>query len=180
MRSIGLALAALVTASPAAADMPQVQPGRYHCLPTEQSRTLYQGLVPITPGVELRLGVRLLNEMPEGQERPTVALMFNGPNGNSHIAIGQAVKEGFEMYTAVTPPGSTVPAGDDVWRYELTKKWIILKLNLDEKGWMVIRAGDETLRYKWGKVDHMAFQCHHGEWEVDVWPRSYAPAEVAH
>ena len=173
MRPLGLVVTALMLASPAQADMPLSQPGRYHCLPTPEQKTLFQNVVPLKPGEELRLGVRLLKDIPNGSHRATAALMFDGPNGNSHVVVAKAEREGFEMYTAVTPPGST--GQDLIWRYELTDKWIILHLSLDGKGWLVIRANDETRRYKWGTVSHMALQCHSGEWEIDVWPRSYVP-----
>ena len=166
-----------IVEAPAAPAMPLVQPGRYRCTPPADATSLFQDIVPLQPGVEMRVGFRLLRDIPNGSHRATAALKFDGPRGLAAIAVAKAENEGYEMFASVTPPGST--GQDLVFEYPVTGNWIILRLSLDSDGWLVIRSNDLTQRYKWGAVTKTTLHCHSGEWEIDVWPRSYVPAAGA-
>src|SRR4051812_16502095 len=99
---IAAALAALAAlAVPAAAEMQQVQPGRYRCAPAP-GEGADQQIVPLQVGREMRVAFRLIREEKGWTSPPTAAIILQGPNGRSHIALGKAVNDPFEMYAAVS------------------------------------------------------------------------------
>jgi TonB family protein len=160
-------------AAPAPPAMEQAGPGRYLCR-TAAGHFAQQGIMPLQPGQEMRVAFRL-NHDNESEQFPTLAVVyFEGPKGKSRIALGKARNDRLQMYVAVVPPGST--GQDAIFQYPLTAKWIILKLNLDKRGYLTIRSNDLTHRYEWGPVTKTYLHCNSGEWEIDVWPRSYVPA----
>ncbi|MFL6741962.1 MAG: energy transducer TonB [Sphingomicrobium sp.] len=154
--------------------MQQIQPGRFRCNAPAGHR-VDQELVPLRPGQDLRLAMRLIREA-EGATHPgTSGLLWLSPRGRSVVGVGRAVHDPFQMYAAAETPG--VPQ-QVIYQYPLTKNWIILKLTLDDRGFLTVRGNDLAKVFATGsaQVTEMAIQCSGSEWEIDVWPRSYVPA----
>ena len=96
--------------------------------------------MPLRPGQELRLAVRLVREEFDPQWTVLAAVYFDGPNGQSRVAVGKAQNDRTQMYAAVTTPGSE---SDDVaFEYPVTGNWIILKLKLDRRGLLTVRSNE--------------------------------------
>jgi hypothetical protein len=180
MRNISLALAALVLASPICAqDMPQTQPGRFHCQGAP-GKNYNQEIVPLKVGEELRVAFRLVRENDgEPDHPPTASLLFHTPDGDSAVSVGQALGDRYQMYAAVFTPHTKQQL---MFQYPITHNWIILKLDLDERGYLTVHSSDLTQRFIAGSTKTVAshLNCHSGEWEIDVWPRSYVLPEAAH
>lgn len=163
-----------VPAAAAGQQMQLTQPGRFRCNAPAGQR-VDQELVPLRPGQELRLAMRLIREA-EGATHPgTSGLLWLSPKGRSVVGIGRAIYDPFQMYAAVETPG--VPQ-QVIYQYPITKDWIILKLTIDERGFLTVRSNDLAKVFATGsaQVTEMAIQCSSSEWEIDVWPRSYVPA----
>lgn len=176
MRHLTLAFATIALASPAAADMHLSEPGRYKC-DAPAGHFEQQTIVPLQTEREMRVAFRL-NEDRSNEKFPAMAVVyFEGPMGKSRVALGLAKNDRFQVYVAVRPPGGE--SEDAIFAYQLTKNWIILKLNLDKRGYLTIRANELTRKYKWGQVTNTFLHCNSGDWDLDVWPRSYVPAQVA-
>ncbi len=129
----------IVDDEPAAPPMTQTQPGRFLCS-TAAGQFKEQELVPLRPGEELRLAVRLVREEFDPQWTVLAAVYFDGPNGQSRVAVGKAQNDRTQMYAAVTTPGR---ASDDIaFEYPVTGNWIILKLKLDRRGLLTVRSNE--------------------------------------
>jgi TonB family protein len=162
--------------APAAPAMRQVQPGRYACN-TAAGEYGQQDIIPLQPGKEMRLAFRLVEENVSEEREAMAAVYFIGPNGKSRIAVGKAQNDRTQIFVAVSTPGAEVD--DVIFQFPVTDKWIALTLNLDKRGQLTVRSNDLTPRYQWGPVTRTYLHCNSGNWEFDVWPRSYAPAPTA-
>jgi len=165
---MSLALAALAPA-PAAGQMRLVEPGRLACsAPAGEVRQ--QDIAPPRVGKELRVAFRLLEEHARPGHPVLAALVLDGAGGRARVAVR---KESAHVYVSVTSP-----AGHEqiVYQYPLTKDWIILKLTLSARGDLTVRANSDAPRFALGSAQlaKATLQCGSGEWEFDVWPRSYA------
>ena len=166
-----MALAAAV--GPGPADMPQVAPGRYRCALSAAGSE--RAIVPLQPGRELRLAFRMTKLHPF--RRPLAFVQFDGPDGPSRIAVGKARTDRPRMYAAVHPPGTRIE--DPIYYFRFPADWIILRLALDERGVLTVRSNQLAGRFRWGPVSRATLGCQAGEWEIDVWPRSYVPGAAA-
>ena len=155
----------------AAPPMQQTQPGRFACN-APAGRPLNQEIVPLTAGQELRVAFRLLREDPNGTHPAAAAVIVHTPGGASTIAVGRAVNDPFQMFAAVAVPGIKE---DVLFEYPLTKNWIILKLSLDRRGFLTVRSNDLAPKFdlKTTAIAKTELHCNSGEWEIDLWPRSY-------
>jgi TonB family protein len=154
--------------------MPQVQPGRYRCAPTGQGG-LSQEIVALKRGEEMRVAFRLKDQNPLAQHPAVAGLQLEGPNGTTHILVGRAVNDPFQMFAVLDLPGKPER---ELYEFPLTNDWIILKLTLDGRGLLIIRNNDQLQRFPLGTatITRTSVHCNSGEWEIDVWPRSYVPA----
>ena len=153
-----------------ASPMRQTQPGRYLCEAMDGSAN--QEILPLVVDRELRIGFRLVKDDFDSKKAALASIGFEGSAGRSRVAVGKAQNDRFGMYAAVQPPGD---ADRVVFEYPVTDKWTILKLKLDRHGYLNIRGHDLTQRYKWGPVTRAGLHCQYGEFEIDIWPRSYVP-----
>jgi hypothetical protein len=159
----------LAFAAPAAAQMQLVEPGRLTCsAPAGEVRE--QAILPPRVGKELRVAFRLLEEHARAGQPVLAALFLDGAGGRTRVAVR---KESAHVYVSVTPP-----AGHEqiVYQYPLTKDWIILKLTLSARGDLTVGANHAAPRFPIGSAQlaKATLQCGSGQWEFDVWPRSYA------
>jgi TonB family protein len=167
----------LIEDSPPAADrMEEVQPGHYVCN-AAAGEFKQQEILPLQPGQEMRLAFRLAEEHVSAQWTVMAAAYFIGPNGKSRIAVGKAQNDRSQIFVAVSTPGDE--AQNVIFQFPVTDKWIVLTLNLDKRGLLTVRSNDLTKRYRWGTVSRTYLHCNSGDWEFDVWPRSYVPAPSA-
>ena len=175
MRAVIVACGVLGLASPAlAGDMQQVEPGRFRCAPAP-TQNFNEEVVPLKPGEELRIAFRLLKDYPGLEGAATASLLFHTADGDTAVSVGKAKYDRFEMFAAVFTPRTTQQL---MFEYPITGKWIILKLNLDPRGYLTVRSNDLTQRFPVGSTKAVAshLNCHSGQWEIDVWPRSYVLA----
>ncbi len=170
------AIGALALAAPAAAapDMVETELGRYKC-DTAAGDYAQHTIVPLQVGKEMRVAFRLNADHDSPKYPAMTGVYFDGPLGRSRVVVGKASNDRFQMYAAVGAPG--VATDDAVFAYPLTKDWIILKLTLDKYGYLTVRANDMTRKYKWGQVTRTYLHCNSGDWDIDVWPRSYVVSE---
>lgn len=162
------AMATALAAPVAAADMPQVGPGRYRCsLPSAGSE---RSIMPLQPGRELRIAFRMTRSDPVRRE--LAFIRFDGPDGPSRIAVGRAGADLPRLYASARPPRWTE---DPIFYYPIraTPKWILLRLTVDEQGVLTIRSNQLRRQFRWGPVTRASVGCRSGEWDIDVWPRSY-------
>ena len=170
-------VAMAVAAAPAAGQMQLVEPGRLSCsAPAGEVRQ--QEIAPPRTGKEVRVAVRLLEEHARPGQPVLAGLYLDGAGGRARVAVR---RESAHFYVSVTPP-----AGHEqiVYQYPLTRDWIILKLTLSARGDLTVRANHDAPRFPIGtaQIEKATLQCGSGEWEFDVWPRSYvagvrAPSE---
>lgn len=172
-RAAAAASLALALASPAAGEMPQVEPGRFQCN-APAGRPLNQDLVPMRLEQELRVAFRLIREDPSAEHPATAAVMLESPSGRATVVLGRAVNDPFAMFVALDMPGVREEV---LFEYPLTKNWIILKLSLDERGFLTVRSNDLAPRFALGTrtISGTRLHCNSGEWEIDVWPRHHVP-----
>ncbi|MFL6741967.1 MAG: hypothetical protein ACJ8D6_05165 [Sphingomicrobium sp.] len=169
-----LAFVLLAASAPAAtADMPQVQPGRYRC--SSPGAGSDRAILPLQPGRELRVAFRLARS--SAIRRTLAFIRFEGPHGPSRIAVGKARTDRPRMYAAVHPPGTGIE--DPIYYFRFPADWIILRLALDDRGVLTVRSNQLARQFKWGTVARATLGCQAGEWEIDVWPRSYVTAAGA-
>ena len=166
MRSEWAVVAALGLAAPAGPAMQQTQPGRYLCNGAAGA-VGEQPIVPLRAGKDMRLAVRLLKADPEPKQ-PVVAAVFLG---TARVAVR---KEQAHFYASVTIPSRNEQI---VYQYPLTRDWIILTLSLDPRGDLVVRGNKDSPRFPLGtaQLSGTTLHCASGDWEFDIWPRSYAP-----
>jgi hypothetical protein len=173
-RYLAAAFVPLAAPGAAAPDMVQTELGRYKC-DTPAGHYAQHTIVPLQVGKEMRVAFRL-NADHYSEKWPALAVVyFEGPQGKSRVAVGKASNDRFQMYVAVGAPGTETD--DAVFAYPLTKDWIILKLTLDKYGYLTVRANDMTRKYKLGQVTRTYLHCNSGDWDIDVWPRSYVVTE---
>jgi len=151
--------------------MAQVEPGRFRC--TAEAGT-GADIVPLRPGQELRVAFRMTKSHPF--RTPLAFVRFDGPQGPSRIAVGKARTDRPRLYAAVKPPGGRPEDLVFYFPFRGTPEWIILKLALDERGTLTVRSNQLARRFNWGSVSRATLGCEAGEWDIDVWPRSYASA----
>jgi len=163
-----------ISDEPAAPAMPQVQPGRYLCAPAA-GENLGEYIFPLKVGEEMRVAFRLLDENPLAEHPAVAGLQLEGSNGVTDILVGRAVNDPFQMFTKLDLPGKPER---ELYQFPLTKDWIILKLNLDAHGLLTVRNNDQLQRFPLGTaaITRTSVHCNSGQWEIDVWPRSYVPA----
>jgi len=127
--------------------------------------------VPLKPRQELRIAFRLLKDYPGLDLAATASLLFHTPDGDTAVSVGKAKYDRFQMFAAVFTPRTRQQL---MFEYPITDKWIILKLKLDSRGYLTVRANDLTQRFEVGSTNAVAshLNCHSGQWEIDVWPRS--------
>ena len=159
---------------PAGPQMELVQPGRYRCAPSGQWG-LGQDIVALKPGQEMRIAFRLLAENPALPRPPVAGITIETVKGATNILVGQSVNDAFQMFVALNLPGKPQR---ELYEFPLTKNWIILRLTLDNRGLLTIRNNDQDQRFPIGSasVSRTSLHCNSGDWEIDLWPRSYVPA----
>jgi len=175
MMMVGSA-ALILTSSAVAQDMPQTAPGRFHCAGAA-GKNYNQEIVPLKVGEEMRIAFRMIGANDQQPHHPpTAALLFHTPDGDTAIAVGEAWGDRYQMYAAVYTPKTKQQL---MFQYPITHNWIVLTLNLDERSYLTVRSNDLTQRYIAGSTKAVAshLNCHDGEWEIDVWPRSYVLTE---
>jgi len=171
MRKFAIAAAALLGSSATAQDMPQTSPGRFHCA-GEPGKNYNQEIVPLKLGEEMRIAFRMLKENDQDPKHPpTASVLFHTSDGETAVSVGQALGDRYHMYAQVRTPRTT----QWIYEYRLTHDWIILKLKLDKRGLLTVRSSESTPRFEVGSTDATSshLNCHSGDWEIDVWPRSY-------
>ena len=156
--------------------MEQVEPGRYHCAPPGKNGVGHD-IVPLKPGQEMRVAFQLVRENADAEHPAAAGIMFESASGKTYVLVGRAVNDPFQMYAVLDLPG--LPERE-LYEFPLTKNWIILKLKLDKRGYLTIRNNDQEPRFPIGKaaLTGASVHCSSGEWNIDVWPRSYAPAQA--
>ena len=159
-------------AAPVAADLPRTGPGRYRCAAPQP---LGQAIAPLRAGEELRVAFRLTRT--DTTRAPLAFVRFDGPRGPSRIAVGTARTDRPRMSALVSPPRSRID--DPIYYFPRTREWIILRLSLDPRGMLTVRSNQLERKFRWGPVSSAMLGCQWGEWEIDVWPRSYAATEAA-
>jgi len=176
MRLACAACAALILAAPAAAQMPQIDPGRYLCA-TIAGKGVNQDIVPLKPGQELRLAFRLIDEDKDPTHPPIAVVHFNTAKGSSRIAVGRSVNDPHQMFVVLLPDSPQRM----VYEFPLTDEWIILRLKLDDRGNLSVSDHGREPKFPLGsaEITRTMLQCGGGDWEFDVWPRSYVPAAGA-
>ena len=167
-------LAAIALAQPAPAQMPQLEPGRYHCTATDDHWSIDQDIVPLKLGQEMRLAFRLIGEDANAKRPARAAVHLKTPAGFPRIARGRSVRDPLQMFVVLDVPGTPQQL---LYEFPLTKQWIILKLRLDDRGFLTVRNSDLAPKFPLGsrEVSRTMLQCNGGEWDIDVWPRSYVP-----
>lgn len=155
-------------------DMSQVTPGRYRCT-AEAGKYWNEDILPLQVGQEMRVAFRMLKENDHPEWHPAASVILETPEGKAWVTVGKARNDIGHLYVAFQQPGAEHQQG--LWQFPLTDNWIIIKLKLDGRGNLALRNNDLELRFKVGKpVSKTTLHCHSGEFEIDVWPRSYVPA----
>jgi len=184
MRRLITAFAALAVASPAAAEMKQVEPGHYLCAaPAGYAQN--QDIVPLQVGEQLRLRVRLNKENFDPRWTVSAAVEFEAKNGRRSVVIGKARDEKAidwapHLFVALQTSGKE--ARKIVDRFPLTDDWVSVTLKMDAAGVVTVRSRNRTELLDLGgtQISKALLHCHSGEFEMEISPQLYVLPATAH
>lgn len=177
MRSIVVAIAVLALAGPAAAQMKLVKPGQMLCS-APAGQTLDQEIVPLQPGQEMRVRVRLAKENFDPKSTTAMVLGFGGFDDHTSIFVGLAANDRTKTFVVLQKGAEEQLIG----RYDSNSgDWIDFRLKLDAGGLIKVRgdARNGEIKLKSPGAAKTWLHCQSGEFDIEISPLAYIPAALS-
>ena len=177
MRKLFIALAAIGLAGSAAAQVKWVKPGQLQCL-APAGQTLDQDILPLQPGQDVRVRVRMAKDNFDPKSTTAAVLGFGGMEDHTAIFVGLAANDRTKIFVVLQKGGEEQLIG----RYDSNSgDWIDFRLKMDSSGLIKVRGDARTgeIQLKGAVPPKMWLHCQSGEFDIEISPESYIPPPVA-